>query len=331
MPNKTRSLRMKRSRYNKKNTTTRKKEKDKRVWIYKMGVISLCYRVPTMKIKSIPSIEQRGGASNLEENISKLLFEQLPGGTTDKDIRDFLDKKDNKLVKKFLKSAPIASVTEELKKPEPTIIVNSELNAAGKDLLEWVKKRQIASSIIQSIKEKAKTSVTENDLETIDKTLNNENVCPAPGIGTITSMSSNAFNGVKEGAISLGSFLTPKVPEDANRRRRNDTFIQMLWYPRSNNHYRKGNSNGIPKDKIKYGDFMIYVEPEKYADITSYFSNSSNSVEDLFANVLNGCSDSFCLKGEAIPKPYKHQVLQINNFQPDVDDKELQKTDLTIA
>lgn len=358
MPIKTHSLRMKRSRNNNniknKNKTIRKIKKDKRVWLYKMGVVSLYYRVPVLHINHSFDPKEinanKGGASDMDKNVSKLLFEQLPGGTTDKDIRAFLDKKDTNLVKTFLKSSSqpgLGPVLEELKKPQPNILDKSGLTVAGNALLQWVKKRQLASSIIQSIKEKAKSSLTNKELETIERTLNSENVCEVSGqdlpgqgfpgqglagqgLGALSSMSSKAFSGVKDGAVSLGSFLAPQVTTDPNRRRENDTSIQLLWYPRSNIHYKKGNSTALPKDKIKYGDFMIYIEPERYADMSAYFSDTTNSVEDLFANILNGCSDALCLKGEPIREPYKKQVIDINNFQPDFDDKEMQKTSLSV-
>jgi hypothetical protein len=68
---------------------------------------------------------------------------------------------------------------------------------------------------------------------------------------------------------------------------------------------------------------MVYIEPERYADMTAYFTDLVNSGEDLIKNAVDGCSDSFCLKGTTHRKPYKHQVLQINNYQPDEDTKEM--------
>jgi len=198
--------------------------------------------------------------------------------------------------------------------------------------------RKFAASIIESIKKQAKDKVSKKELEIIEKTLNKENVCEAsttgvpgiPGVPKIlSSMTTKAFNGMSEGAVSLGKFLAPVLPEN-NIRRRNDTTIQMLWYPQTTDHYRKGNSVATPKDKIRYGDFMIYIEPERYADMNAYISNVTNPVEDLLTNVLNGCSDSLCLKGNPIPDPYKHQIYKINNYQPDADDKALQVTSLKI-
>jgi len=199
--------------------------------------------------------------------------------------------------------------------------------------------KELAASILETIKKQAKDKVSKQELEIIEKTLNKQNVCENPpgqagqagqageaGVaGQVSSMTTKAFNGITEGAVSLGKFLLPSLPPTTTRRR-NDTTIQMLWYPRASDHYRKGNSVAIPKDKIRYGDFMIYVEPERYADITAYFSDTANKVEDYFANILSGCTDSFCLKGNPIPDPYKHDVYQINNYQPDMDDKALQRT-----
>jgi len=242
------------SSYKTRNKNTKNKslkQREKRVWLYKIGKISICFRTPKLHIK------QYGGASK-----------------------------------------------------------KNEKNGLSKEL---------SSNIMRNIKEQSKNKVSEKDLEMIEKTLNNEDICE--NNSTLSSMSSKAFNGMTQGAVSLGKFLAPLVPKNEIRRR-NDTTIQMLWYPRASEHYRKGNSIATPKDKIKYGDFMIYIEPERYADIMTYFSNTSNSVEDLFANVLNGCSDSFCMEGNPIPKPYKHQVYQINNYQPHFDDKALITSEL---
>lgn len=187
---------------------------------------------------------------------------------------------------------------------------------AGKDESDT-----LAATIMKSIKEQAKNKVSEKELEIIEKTLNKQNVCESTDKdkGMVSSMTSKAFNGITQGAVSLGKFLAPTGPT-SEIRRRNDTTIQMLWYPRATDHYRKGTSVATPKDKIRYGDFMIYIEPERYADTIAYFSNATNTVEDLFANILNGCTDSLCLKGEPIPQPYKHKVYQINNYQPAMDD-----------
>ena len=195
--------------------------------------------------------------------------------------------------------------------------------------------KELALKIMNSIKDQAKNNVSDKELEIIEKTLNKQDVCEPDTIsqatGSLTSMSSKAFDVMKNSSMSLGKFLSPIVSEDEMGRRRNDLNVQMLWYPRVTDHYKKGKSFAEPKDKIRYGDFMIYVEPEKYADVYSYLSNTTNSVEDLLANVLNGCTDALCLKGNVTPEPYKHTLYSIHNYQPDVDDKSLQKTAIEIT
>jgi hypothetical protein len=301
---------------------TRRRHKEKRVWLFKRGNITFAYKVPKMTI--LPAI-QHGGAGSTEEKLRPLLFDQLPAGGKDQVIIKYLNsqKSSPKLITDFMNSGSnpaIAPVLEELKKPEPSVLDGSKLNDAGKALFDWVKKRMIASEVLDTLKEKIKSDpskYTAKDLEAIEKTLNSENICDTKG--TLTSMSSKAFDGLKNGAVSLGKMLAP-VTEDPSRR--NDTTVQLLWYPQSREHYRKGNSVATPKDKPKYGEFMVYVEPEKYADIGSYFSSTFGSVEDFFADVLGGCTDSFCLKGKAMREPYKHQAIQIHNYQPEIDEKE---------
>jgi len=320
-------------RIHRRGNKTQRRHKGKRVWLYKRGNITFAYKTPKMMV--LPVIQHGGANTNsTEDKLRNVLFEQLPAGGKDDVVAKFLDSQKNspKLVNDFMNSGSnpsIDSVLEELKKSQPTILDGSKLNVAGKALLDWVKKRQFASEIMQSLKDKIKsdpTKYTAKELEAIEKTLNSENTCDVKG--TLSSMSTKAFDGLKNGAMSLGKFLTPTNEEPS---RRNDTTVQLLWYPQSRNHYRKGNSVATPKDKPKYGEFMVYVEPEKYADIGSYFSSAFGSVEDFFADVLGGCTDSFCLKGKAVREPYKHQAIQIHNYQPKIDEKEKAQAEIGIS
>ena len=260
----------------------------------------------------------------------------------------------NNLVKALMDSSIKKEVLEELSNPKTKIIAKDKtLNANGKILLKWVKSRKPARKIMiplfEKMLEKKKNEPiqdedTDDDVEkdednTMDKNemnytpeelkeiedLLNHKRSSSPGI--LSSMTTNVFSTISKGASSLGSFLTPLLIPDENGivpKRRNDTFVQLLWFPRSNAQYRKGKSHmysNIAKSP-KYGEFMVYVEPEKYADTAAYLEDRFNSVEDFFANILNGCSDGFCKTGSAIREPLKHQVLQINNYQPEKDTEE---------
>lgn len=125
------------------------------------------------------------------------------------------------------------------------------------------------------------------------------------------SMLSNVSKNIAAGFEQFGSWLIPAVTTDMSGnpiKEHNQTKIHFLWYPRMHTKYNKGSSVG---EKInRYGDFMVYVEPEKYSSTAEYIVQSTDSVDDLLTNVLNGYQQS------AVPEPYKHKIYTINNYQP---------------
>ena len=293
------------------------KKKGKRVWMYRMGNVILSYRTPFASVIK----KSFGGGANEQQNKPKLktlLFTKLPGAIEEKSLADFIRqidiKKQDEWVDQFLRTASHDNaVLKELNNTEPQVQSGKSLNDAGKVLSEWVKKKKFAVDTIESVRKNAKYSAKE--LESLEKILNSESVCDVPG--TLSSVSSTTFDTMTKTANVLGDFLAPPplVDEKGNPiKRRNDTTVQLMWFPKENMHYRKGNSIAVPKEKAEYGDFMVYIEPEKYADMTAYFSDMASSTEDLLALAADGCSDSFCLKGKTHRTPYKHQVLQISNY-----------------
>jgi hypothetical protein len=241
------------------------------------------------------------------------------------------------LVKGLMSSSIDKKILEELSDSSKGLVMKP--GESGAKLLQWVKGRQPAREFIlplldkmKSLKDGDNNKYTSEELRDIEEMLNhNKPISP----GVLSSVTTGAFSAMSKGASSLGSFMTPvaivgddgKVPK-----KRNDTYVQLLWYPRSSVHYRKGKSKDtskvIDKNDPRYGEFVIYVEPEKYADSMTFLSERFNSVEDFFANIMNGCSDGMCTKGETRREPFKHQVLQINNYQPEFDAQE-QSNELT--
>ena len=125
------------------------------------------------------------------------------------------------------------------------------------------------------------------------------------------SMLSNVSKNIASGFEQFGSWLIPAVTTDMNGnpiKEHNQTKIHFLWYPRMHTKYNKGSSVGEKMNR--YGDFMVYVEPEKYSSTAEYIVQSTDSVDDLLTNVLNGYQQS------AVPEPYKHKIYTINNYQP---------------
>lgn len=315
----------------KKNATTRRKRDLSKVLVLKRGNIIIAYKTPYLhgyNADPIPKCNMQGGASIMETNLNDIIFKQIPKEVKDEKIVSFVKKQKKSFVTDMIPKIVSESLKTDLNKPNATIVDKpGQLNALGQKMVAYLKQSISTGELLNAISNRMKNIKSPEDIDTFVKYLNE----PPPSVkGKITEMSAKTFDKMSEGAASIGSFLSPKVEVDPNRRRENDTSIQLLWYPRSNIHYRKGNSTAVPKDKIKYGDFMIYIEPERYADISAYFADTTNSVEDLFTNILNGCSDALCLKGEPVRQPYKKQVLEISNLQPDFDDKEMQKTSLSV-
>lgn len=125
------------------------------------------------------------------------------------------------------------------------------------------------------------------------------------------SMLANVSKNIASGFEQFGSWLIPAVTTDMSGnpiKEHNQTKIHFLWYPRMHTKYNKGSSVGEKMNR--YGDFMVYVEPEKYSSTAEYIVQSTDSVDDLLTNVLNGYQQS------AVPEPYKHKIYTIKNYQP---------------
>jgi hypothetical protein len=325
--------RLKKQKLKKRKTV--KKSIPRRVWMYQKGNIIYCFRVPILRVVSPPVLPLHGGGFD-EGELSNKLFTKLPAteeANKDKGLRKMLESyktygDEKNLVKGLTSSSIDKKVLEELSDSSKNLSMKS--GDAGAKLLEWVKSRQPAREFMIPLLEKMKgekKDYTPEELRDIEEMLNHKKPQNTPGV--LSSVTSSAFNTMSKGASSLGSFLTPLsiVGEDGKvPKKRNDTYVQLLWFPRSSVHYRKGKSKDtskvIDKNDPRYGEFVIYVEPEKYADTMTFLSDRFNSVEDFFANIMDGCSDGLCKNGTTKREPFKHQVLQINNYQPEFDAQE---------
>jgi hypothetical protein len=311
---------------------TIKKSKGRRIWIYQKGNVLYCFRVPFLRI--LPSPLHGGGLD--EGELSNKLFTKLPAteeANKDEGLRKMLESYDkygdkNSLVKGLTTSSIDKKILEELSDSSSNLSMKQ--GESGATLLAWVKSRQPARELIIPILEKIKgdkKDYTPEELRDMEELLNHKKPESSPGV--LSSITSSAFSTMSKGASSLGSFLTPLaiVGEDGKvPKKRNDTYVQLLWFPRSSIHYRKGKSKDsskvVDKSDPKYGEFMVYIEPEKYADTMTYLTDRFNSVEDFFANIMDGCSDGLCKTGKTKREPFKHQVIQINNYQPEFDAQE---------
>jgi hypothetical protein len=127
-------------------------------------------------------------------------------------------------------------------------------------------------------------------------------------------MLSNVSKNIAAGFEHFGSWLVPQP--SGPQKEYNETKVHFLWYPRMYPRYRKGNSNA--EKTIKYGDFMVYIEPEKYASTLEFINQTTSGVDDLLTNILNGYQHP-----SAIPDPYRHTISKIQNNQPQLNKEAL--------
>jgi hypothetical protein len=197
---------------------------------------------------------------------------------------------------------------EKTKKDEE---INNLKQEKYKELTAFLKKMETSQKIIDNIKnELAKLvldkKITQSKADSVIRQLD--------GISIISS----SLATINKSANSFGKWLSPEQfeqSEEDNSEKNNEQTIKFLWYPRKHINYKKGTSvwpKSYSKDD-KYGDFMIYIDSPKYYDIGEYFKTSYNSVEDLFANILAGCDDMFCTKGNVKPTFYNSRLFIVKD------------------
>ena len=152
------------------------------------------------------------------------------------------------------------------------------------------------------------------DIESINKRLRKGYDKPE-----VSQLSEKAFNAAKSLSSNVATFLVSD--DNPTGKKFNENIVELLWFAQSRRHYKKGNA-AEPKKNFKIGDFVIYVQPEKYNSSYAYVASMLGSVEDYFTNVLEGCGGPFCLKGSVKRKPIKHKIIKFINRQEQVDDEE---------
>jgi hypothetical protein len=237
--------------------------------------------------------------------------------------KEFLsdDENKNRLMDEILKNkdiSPYDKLWEDI--GEYTIDditeLQNELESTGLEkgvfakLKDIIYKYKDADNIVTKItellgKSPVKQQLTDEQIENIKNILNNKDKK-----NTLGSLSTKFASGIQ----SLGSWLVPQPSGPQNEY--NETKVHFLWYPRMYPRYRKGDSNA--EKTIKYGDFMVYIEPEKYASTLEFINQTTSGVDDLLTNILNGYQHP-----SVIPDPVRHTISKIQNNQPQLDKEAL--------
>lgn len=130
-----------------------------------------------------------------------------------------------------------------------------------------------------------------------------------------TKMTESALNVAK----MIGSWTIPTMGKkvEAVSKKNNKQTIKLLWFPRRE--YKKGDTVSTP-ERNEYGQFMVLVEPEKYANAWEFMNQNYFGVEDLLTNIMDGCPGTKCSNGISRHRPYKEKILDITNYQPEFDE-----------
>jgi len=227
--------------------------------------------------------------------------------------QDFLSDKENKnknklideiLANKSKDMSPYAELWKDIENIDELQNTGLETGVFGK-LQDIIYKYKDADNIVEKItdllgKPVIKDQLSEKQIENIKNILTNKE-------STLGSLSKNFASGIQ----NFGTWLVPK-PSGTPTEEYNETKVHFLWYPRMYPRYRKGNSNA--DTEVKYGNFMVYIEPEKYASTLEFINQTTSGVDDFLTNILNGYQHE-----SVIPKPYKRKIYKIENKQPQFD------------
>lgn len=189
----------------------------------------------------------------------------------------------------------------------------------GAESDETEKTKTIGKELVENIKRKMETSkikYTPKEYEAVEKLLNRQDLCNIPG--KLSSMASQAYQSLTRNAISLGEYLAPSP--DENIEKPNESIIRVSWFPRSNLHYKRGNSTARDKNDFKMGDTVVYIEPEKYANTPSFINGMFGSVEDFLNDTIVGKRE-----------PKKEHIIRTVSHQPQLDLEESVKGPIELS
>jgi len=195
--------------------------------------------------------------------------------------------------------------------PENMLYTLLSSKVQAKDAIEKIKEEV---NSIPTMDEKTKASII-NALES------------GEGIN-VSSITTGAMNALRNGSTAIASFLAPTLPvNSSNKKKWNETNVEILFYDQDHLHYRKGDSQpAIEDSETRFGDFVVINRPTKYSSTPEFFKSMYVSVEDLLAHIASAGENVLCMgntekckKYSVKPKPYTRRIIRIVNNQEQVD------------
>lgn len=145
---------------------------------------------------------------------------------------------------------------------------------------------------------------------------------------TITKIGQGTVNAIKSSATALGNWFAPPL-EEGDKANPNQSTVQILWMPRTNTRYKKTPGAQLPvgldgkkidESAPEYGDFMVYVDKDKYTSTWESLKKQFNGVDDIFANILNAISGADSVR----TTPIRKKTIVITDGEPEVNRQKIQ-------
>lgn len=315
--------------------TQKRRNIKKSYTVFQSGNIIVCTRIPIIRRQNKRVI--LGGKESENEYLQTQIFQNLVSalGTSKEsgasELKTYLESlkltsdKAAFMQYVFSKKSDLANesifdaVTTRKLNMRNAFTPDSAENKLYKILLSKVN----AKSQVQKIKEEVENSP---DIDEKTKTAIINSLENTSGM-SISSVSTGALNTMKKGSVLLGNFFAPTIDNTNEKKKWNETNVEILFYDQDHLHYRKGDSMPIQSDDEKrFGDVMIINRPTQYTSTKEYASIMYASVEDLLAHIASAGENLLCLGNSAKckkysvkPNPYTRRVMRIVNKQPQID------------
>jgi hypothetical protein len=103
---------------------------------------------------------------------------------------------------------------------------------------------------------------------------------------------------------------TIPMPSDVYPPRK--TLVKLIWFPKMHKQFVKGSLPEKNRKDIEMDEFMVVVK-DSFSNPFDKFISDLNSVDNLLANVLNGCVGAGCKDGIISPEPVLEKTIEITD------------------
>ena len=90
------------------------------------------------------------------------------------------------------------------------------------------------------------------------------------------------------------------------------TVVKLLQFPKSSKSFVKGSLGTAGKDIAELDEYMLLVK-DAFPNMGDKVESDLTGVDNLLANVLNGCVGAGCKEGEVTHKPVLENIITVNN------------------